>query len=75
MLEPAEFVAVIVYIVDDNVPEGVPLITHVESLINNPDGRVGELEHAVTLAPLAVKVVGVTDIADPTDPFFPVELA
>ena len=38
-------------------------------------GRVGELEQAVTLAPFAVSVEGVTDIAVPTNPLFPVELA
>ena len=38
-------------------------------------GRVGELEQAVTLAPLAVKVEGVTVIAVPIVPAVPVELA
>ncbi len=62
------------YVVDDDVPVGVPLITHVEASTDNPDGSVGELEHAVTLAPLLDSVDGVTDIAIPTDPFVPVEL-
>ena len=74
-MDPAEFVAVMVYVVEDNVLVGVPLITHVEASIDRPVGRVGELEHAVTLAPLLESVDGVTDIATPTAPFFPVELA
>jgi len=38
-------------------------------------GSVGELEQAVTAAPFVVKVEGVTDIAVPTNPLVPVELA
>ena len=36
---------------------------------------MGELEQAVTAAPFAVRVEGVTDITVPTNPFVPVELA
>ena len=73
--DPAELVAVIVQLVVDKVPVGVPLITQVVALMLAHTGRVGELEQAVTLAPFAVSVEGVTDIAVPTNPLFPVELA
>ena len=68
-------VAVIVYAVEDNVPVGVPLITHVEAAMLAHAGRVGELEHVVIAAPLAIKVDGVTVIAEPIAPLVPVDAA
>ena len=59
----------------DSAPVGVPLITQVEALILAHAGSAGELEQAVTAAPLVVRVEGVTDIAEPTEPLVPVELA
>ncbi len=68
MDDPAELVAVTVKAVEGRFTVGVPLITHVELSIESPAGRTGLVEQSEIAAPRLFKVVGVTDIATPTDP-------
>jgi hypothetical protein len=70
---PAELVAVIVKIGEASVTLGVPLITQVVLLMVSPDGRVGEAVHEVIAEPWLSRVLGVTDIGEPTLPLVPVE--
>ena len=72
---PAEFVTVTVYDVEESVAVGVPLITQLDELILRVPGSAGEIVQFVIAAPLSFKVDGVTDIAEPTEPVLPVELA
>ena len=69
---PAEFDAVIEYVVAASAPTGVPLITQVVELIDNPDGRAGEELQPVIAAPRSLNVVGVMDIPTPALPLVPV---
>jgi hypothetical protein len=48
------------------VAEGVPLITHVEELMDRPDGKAGLTEHPVIADPLLARVVGDIVAAVPT---------
>ena len=72
VLDPAEFVAVIVYEVAERVEVGVPEITQVELFIEAQAGRAGEAAQVVTDAPLIFKVEGATLIKLPTLPLVPV---
>ncbi len=72
MDDPAEFVAVTVNALEAKVTVGVPLMTHVELFIESPAGNAVVVEHDEIAAPRLLKVVGVTDIATPTDPLVPV---
>ncbi len=71
MDEPAELVAVTVKGLETKVPAGVPLITQVELSIERPAGNVEVVVQDEIAAPRLFKVVGVTDIATPTDPLVP----
>ena len=51
---PPVFVAVIVYVVKEEITVGVPLITPVEESIVMPVGRAGEIVHETTGPPLIV---------------------
>ncbi len=55
-----------------SVPVGVPEITQVEVLIDNPTVSAGVATQLVISAPLLLSVVGETDIATPTEPEVPV---
>ena len=52
-------VAIIVKVVEDVTAVGVPLISPVDVLKDNPAGRLGEIVQAVTVPPLDVGVLGV----------------
>ena len=71
MEDPAEFVAVTVNAVEAKVTFGVPLITQVELSIDSPAGKAVVVVQDEIAAPRLFKVVGVTDIATPTDPLVP----
>ena len=50
---PPVFVAVTVYVVEDEIPVGVPEISPVEVEKVSPAGRDGVIDHEVTVPPLA----------------------
>ena len=70
--DPALFIAVMVYDVEVKTSVGVPVITHVELLIDAHAGKAGLALQLVIEAPLSFNVVGKTDIATPTLPLVPV---
>tara|TARA_A200000159_G_C7179777_1_gene279055 strand:+ start:154 stop:420 length:267 start_codon:yes stop_codon:yes gene_type:complete len=53
---PPVLVAVIVYVVDEVIAVGVPLIAPVELSNDSPDGSDGETDQDVTVPPLDVGV-------------------
>jgi hypothetical protein len=72
---PAEFVAFRVNTVAPRAEVGVPEITQVLALTVKVEGRAEVpflIPQDVTEAPLALRVVGDTDIAAPTTPVVPV---
>ena len=70
--DPAELVAVTVNAVDAKVTVGVPVITQVELSIERPAGKAVFVKQDEIAAPRLFKVVGVNDMATPTDPLLPV---
>ena len=74
---PTEFAAIRVYVVTLDVAVGVPEITQVVAATESPEGSAvvaALIAQAVILAPFAVKVDGVTDMALATVPEVPVDL-
>ena len=72
MLDPTEFVAVIVYEVAESVEVGVPEITQEELLMVAHAGKEGEVIQEEMGAPLVFKIDGATVIVLPTLPLVPV---
>jgi hypothetical protein len=58
-------------VVEARVEVGVPLITQVEALMDNPLGKLGLALQALIAAPWLFKVVGTTDMETPTLPLVP----
>ena len=72
MLDPTEFVAVMLKEVEVKVDVGVPEITQEELLMVAHAGKEGEVIQEEMGAPLVFKIDGATDIVLPTLPFVPV---
>ncbi len=65
--------AVTVKFVELSVAFGVPEITQVVELIDAHAGRGGEVVQLVIAAPLALRVVGMTDMGVPKFPLVPAD--
>ena len=75
VIEPIEFLIVIVKEVVGKVTSGFPMITHVNSLRLNPVGSEGVAVQLLMAEPLFLIVLGITVISTPTEPSVPGELA